>query len=128
MAAFRTGEIRFLIATDVMSRGIDVSDLSHVINYDLPMDMENYVHRIGHTGRIGKDGIAISFATPEQETQLTDIEMMINRLIEADRIEGFEAVAPREKKAAAEIEGALYRSGFGSGENRRRRRRLGKRR
>jgi ATP-dependent RNA helicase DeaD len=103
MAAFRTGEIKYLIATDVMSRGIDVSDLSHVINFDLPMDIENYVHRIGRTGRIGKDGIAISFASPEQGGLLTDIEMMINRLIEADRIEGFEAAAPRSIRPPAEV-------------------------
>lgn len=88
MAAFRTGEIKYLIATDVMSRGIDVSDISHVINYDLPTDIENYVHRIGRTGRIGKDGIAISFVTPEQGGQLTDIEVMINRLIDRDTIPG----------------------------------------
>jgi ATP-dependent RNA helicase DeaD len=88
MAAFRTGEIKCLIATDVMSRGIDVVGLSHVINYDLPMDIENYVHRIGRTGRIGRDGIAISFATPEQGGLLTEIEVMINRLIERDEIEG----------------------------------------
>jgi ATP-dependent RNA helicase DeaD len=88
MAAFRKGEIRYLIATDVMSRGIDVEGLSHVINYDLPMDIENYVHRIGRTGRIGRDGIAISFATPEQGGLLTDIEVMINRLIEKDEIPG----------------------------------------
>lgn len=103
MAAFRTGEIKYLIATDVMSRGIDVVDLSHVVNFDLPMDIENYVHRIGRTGRIGKDGIAISFATPEQGGLLTDIEMMINRLIEADRIEGFEATAPRASRPPAEV-------------------------
>ena len=95
MAAFRTGEIKYLIATDVMSRGIDVNDLSHVVNFDLPSDIENYVHRIGRTGRIGKDGIAISFALPEQGGLLTDIEMMINRLIEADKIDGFESAAPR---------------------------------
>jgi ATP-dependent RNA helicase DeaD len=103
MAAFRTGAIKYLIATDVMSRGIDVSDLSHVINFDLPTDIENYVHRIGRTGRIGKDGIAISFATPEQGEVLTDIEMMINRLIEADRIEGFESAAPRSNRPPAEV-------------------------
>ncbi len=88
MAAFRTGEIKYLIATDVMSRGIDVEGLSHVVNFDLPMDIENYVHRIGRTGRIGRDGIAISFATPEQGGLLTDIESMINRLIERDEIPG----------------------------------------
>ena len=88
MAAFRTSEIRFLIATDVMSRGIDVDNLSHVINYDLPQDIESYVHRIGRTGRIGKDGIAISFVTPEQGGLLTNIEMMINRLIDRDEVAG----------------------------------------
>jgi len=88
MTAFRKGEIKYLIATDVMSRGIDVEGLSHVINYDLPIDIENYVHRIGRTGRIGRDGIAIAFATPEQGGLLTDIEVMINRLIEKDDIPG----------------------------------------
>jgi ATP-dependent RNA helicase DeaD len=88
MAAFRTADIRYLIATDVMSRGIDVDDISHVINFDLPQDIESYVHRIGRTGRIGKDGIAISFVTPEQGPLLTDIEMMINRLIDKDEIPG----------------------------------------
>lgn len=88
MAAFRTADIKFLIATDVMSRGIDVDDLSHVINYDLPQDIESYVHRIGRTGRIGKDGIAISFVTPEQGGLLTDIEVMINKLIDADALPG----------------------------------------
>ena len=88
MAAFRTGEIKCLIATDVMSRGIDVNDLSHVINFDLPQDIESYVHRIGRTGRIGRDGIAISFVTPEQGGLLTDIEVMINKLITADSVSG----------------------------------------
>ena len=88
MAAFRTAEIKCLIATDVMSRGIDVSDISHVINFDLPIDIESYVHRIGRTGRIGKDGIAISFVLPEQGGLLTDIEMMINKLIDHDDIPG----------------------------------------
>jgi ATP-dependent RNA helicase DeaD len=95
MAAFRTGEIKYLIATDVMSRGIDVDDLSHVINYDLPTDIENYVHRIGRTGRIGKDGIAISFVTPEQGGMLTDIEVTINRLIDRDELPG-EWYTPRK--------------------------------
>lgn len=88
MAAFRSGEVRFLIATDVMCRGIDVEGLSHVINYDLPTDVENYVHRIGRTGRIGRDGVAISFVTPDQGELLTNIEKMINRLIDRDEIPG----------------------------------------
>ncbi len=96
-AAFRDARLKCLIATDVMSRGIDVSGISHVINYDLPTDIENYVHRIGRTGRIGRDGVAISFVTPEQSGMLTDIEVTINKLIESDRIEGFEAYTPRVK-------------------------------
>ncbi|HVL13735.1 MAG TPA: DEAD/DEAH box helicase, partial [Gemmata sp.] len=103
MAAFRTGEIKYLIATDVMSRGIDVEGLSHVVNYDLPIDIENYVHRIGRTGRIGRDGIAISLATPEQGGLLTDIELMINRLIERDQIEG-EWYTPRRVVQTAPAE------------------------
>jgi ATP-dependent RNA helicase DeaD len=100
MAAFRTGDIKYLIATDVMSRGIDVDNISHVVNYDLPMDIENYVHRIGRTGRIGKDGIAISFVTPEQGGQLTEIEVMINRLIERDELPG-EWYTPRKVSVVA---------------------------
>jgi len=96
MAGFRSGHVNFLIATDVASRGIDVSGISHVINFDLPADIENYVHRIGRTGRIGKDGVAISFVEPEEGGHLTDIEMTINRLIEADRIEGFDAYLSRK--------------------------------
>jgi ATP-dependent RNA helicase DeaD len=97
MQAFRDAKITILIATDVMSRGIDVLGISHIINYDLPNDLENYVHRIGRTGRMGADGIAISFVTPEQGEVLTAIEHLINREIPADRIEGFEAFAPRVK-------------------------------
>jgi len=97
MAGFRAEKVHCLIATDVASRGIDVSGISHVINYDLPIDIDAYVHRIGRTGRIGKDGVAISFVTPEQGGHLTDIEMTINKLIDEDRIEGFESYAPRKK-------------------------------
>ncbi len=58
----RRGKIQFLVATDVAARGIDISDITHVINYDLPKFSEDYVHRIGRTGRAGKSGIAISLA------------------------------------------------------------------
>ncbi|MCZ2344217.1 MAG: DEAD/DEAH box helicase, partial [Bacteroidales bacterium] len=98
MAGFRAAKIHYLIATDVASRGIDVSGISHVINFDLPNDIENYVHRIGRTGRIGKDGVAISFVTPEQGGHLTDIEMTINRLIDEDKCEGFSAYTPRRRE------------------------------
>ncbi|QVL34816.1 DEAD/DEAH box helicase [Telmatocola sphagniphila] len=95
MADFRSAKITTLIATNVMSRGIDVKGISHIINYDLPQDLESYVHRIGRTGRMGRDGKAISFVTPEQGSMLTGIELMINRLIEEDHFEDFEAWTPR---------------------------------
>jgi ATP-dependent RNA helicase DeaD len=95
MQAFRDGKIVYLVATDVVGRGIDVTNISHIINYDLPEDPENYVHRIGRTGRMGADGIAIAFVTPEQGEQLTAIEVLINHQLEKDRIQGFEACRPR---------------------------------
>ena len=98
MKGFRDGKIRYLVATDVVGRGIDVRDISHVINYDIPGDPENYVHRIGRTGRIGADGIAILFVTPEQGGALTDIEMFINRMIPEEKVEGFEAYVARPAK------------------------------
>src|SRR5262249_28090858 len=70
MQDFPDGKVVCLVATDVVGRGIDVTNISHIINYDLPEDPENYVHRIGRTGRMGADGVAIAFVTPEQGKQL----------------------------------------------------------
>jgi len=97
MQGFRDAKITTLVATDVVGRGIDVRNISHVINYDIPEDPENYVHRIGRTGRIGADGIAIAFVTPEQGDQLTEIERYINRMVDEDHIEDFQAYLPRPK-------------------------------
>jgi ATP-dependent RNA helicase DeaD len=102
MKDFREGAIAYLVATDVVGRGIDVENISHIINYDLPMDAENYVHRIGRTGRIGRDGIAIAFVTPEQGEQLTAIEALINRQLDVDRVNGFDAYTPRKVEAKKE--------------------------
>lgn len=102
MAGFRDARIVYLVATDLVGRGIDVNGISHIINYDLPDDCENYVHRIGRTGRMGADGIAISFVTMEQGKQLTAIEAFTNQLVEEDRIAGFEAFRPRLKVAKSE--------------------------
>jgi ATP-dependent RNA helicase DeaD len=95
MKSFREAGIVYLVATDVVGRGIDVTNISHIINYDLPMDPENYVHRIGRTGRMGADGIAIAFVTPEQGEQLTNIEAFINKELASDSIDGFEAFKPK---------------------------------
>ncbi|MDC7985324.1 DEAD/DEAH box helicase, partial [Rhodoplanes sp. TEM] len=83
LAAFRTGEVRILIATDIAARGIDVEGVSHVVNYDLPNIPESYVHRIGRTARAGAEGIAISFCDSEELPFLRDIEKLIRRAIPA---------------------------------------------
>jgi ATP-dependent RNA helicase DeaD len=95
MKEFRSREITTLVATDVVGRGIDVTGISHIINYDLPEDPENYVHRIGRTGRMGADGIAIAFVTREQGKQLTAIEAYINHQIDQDFVDGFDGLAQK---------------------------------
>jgi ATP-dependent RNA helicase RhlE len=86
MQAFRSGECRILIATDVSARGIDVADVTHVINYDLPEVPENYVHRIGRTGRGFNKGIAVSFCAPEEKPLLQDIEELLGKKIEVIKV------------------------------------------
>ena len=77
LAKFKDGRIRVLVATDIAARGIDVSGLTHVFNYDLPNIPETYVHRIGRTGRAGQEGIAVSFCDFEEKSYLADIEKLI---------------------------------------------------
>lgn len=77
MDAFKRGEFRYLVATDVAARGIDIDNITHVINYDLPLEKESYVHRVGRTGRAGKRGKAITFVTPYEDKFLKDIEAYI---------------------------------------------------
>ena len=105
MLGFRNGTIPILVATDVVGRGIDVNDISHVINFDIPDDAENYVHRIGRTGRMGKDGLAYMFVCPDQGEPLTAIENLINKSIPAHKIDGFEAFRrePRREPAFQEL-------------------------
>ncbi len=103
MQNFREGKVVYLVATDVVGRGIDVTGISHIINYDLPIDPENYVHRVGRTGRMGKDGIAIAFVTPEQGQQLTDIESYINSEIPEDRHADYADFRPVKKKPVKEV-------------------------
>jgi len=77
MDEFKRGEFRYLVATDVAARGIDIDSITHVINYDLPVETESYVHRVGRTGRAGKRGKAISFVTPNENHFLDEIEAYI---------------------------------------------------
>ncbi len=82
MDNFKSGRIQALIATDIAARGIDIDDISHVINYDLPSEPESYVHRIGRTGRAGAEGIAYSFCSADERGLLCDIERLTKREIE----------------------------------------------
>ena len=79
--AFRSGSARVLVATDIAARGIDVSGITHVVNFELPNDPESYVHRIGRTARAGADGAALSFCDPSEYDQLKDIEKLIRQTI-----------------------------------------------
>jgi ATP-dependent RNA helicase DeaD len=103
MAAFREGKIRYLVATDVVGRGIDVSGISHIINYDIPQFCDDYVHRVGRTGRMGREGVAYTFVSPEEGNELTRIEMRIDRLLTRDEIPDFVAVVERPRDGAAMI-------------------------
>jgi ATP-dependent RNA helicase DeaD len=102
MRSFRDGKVRILVATDVVGRGIDVTNISHIINYDLPQSSDDYVHRVGRTGRMGREGVAYSFVTPEQGIELTRIEMLINTLLNRDEMEGFQTVATAAPPQGAE--------------------------
>jgi ATP-dependent RNA helicase RhlE len=84
LGGFRTGKLKILVATDIAARGIDVDDVSHVINFELPHVPEAYVHRIGRTARAGKDGIAVSLCDPAEAGLLRDIEKLIKRQIPAE--------------------------------------------
>ena len=91
MKQFREGAVKVLVATDVVGRGIDVSSLSHIVNYDIPEFCDDYVHRVGRTGRMGREGVAYTFVAPDEGPQLTRIEMRIEKLLKRDEIAGFEA-------------------------------------
>jgi len=86
---FKSGAVRVLVATDIAARGIDVDGISHVVNYDFPMHVEDYVHRIGRTGRAHAVGDAISFVTPEDHKELRALERFIGRGIVRKKAEGF---------------------------------------
>ncbi|MNK70190.1 ATP-dependent RNA helicase DbpA [compost metagenome] len=97
MNAFRRGQFRYLVATDVAARGIDIENITHVINYDIPMDKESYVHRTGRTGRAGRTGQAITLMTPREDKYLAEIERYIGFKI--PRLE-----APSEEEVSGALE------------------------
>lgn len=108
----RKGRCKILVATDVAARGIDVPTITHVINYDLPKQAEDYVHRIGRTGRAGRTGIALTFAEVNEYVKVHKIEKFIGRKIEEVTVEGMEPTRKR-KPAAGKSKGYGGRNGKG---------------
>jgi superfamily II DNA/RNA helicase len=90
LAGFKSGDVRVLVATDIAARGLDIEELPHVVNYDLPNVPEDYVHRIGRTGRAGSTGEAISLVSEDEAEFLRDIEKLLKRPVERVIIPGFE--------------------------------------
>jgi len=101
----RKGKARLVVATDIVGRGIDISGISHIINYDIPEGSDDYVHRVGRTGRMSseQDGRAFTFVTPEQGTELTRIEILINTLLHEYRIDGLTVFKEKETQTIDDV-------------------------
>ena len=102
----RAGRLNVLVATDLASRGLDVTGVSHIVNYDIPADPAVYVHRIGRTARMGNSGHALTFVTPEQGRELTEIEMLINQelnQVDSSDLAPARVESARESSAIAEL-------------------------
>jgi superfamily II DNA/RNA helicase len=107
--AFRNDSVQLLVCSDVAARGLDIPDVSHVINYDTPHHSEDYVHRIGRTGRAGKLGVALTIVTRADARAIEDIERLINRKIDWQAGDA----APLEEEAEAAHDGRGRRGGRG---------------
>jgi len=93
LEAFKTGKVAVLVATDIAARGLDIDDLPHVVNFDLPQVPEDYIHRIGRTGRAGSSGVALSLVCPEEAYALSEIEKLLKRQIPRVADTGYEPVS-----------------------------------
>lgn len=119
LANFKSGKVKILIATDIAARGIDVSSISHVMNYDVPEDADMYIHRIGRTGRAAKTGDAFTFATDADRRLVRDIEAIIGKPIERRWVEGFNYEQTKTRHVAPSIDGGTKKSSSHSGRLRR---------
>jgi ATP-dependent RNA helicase RhlE len=119
----KAGRCRVLVATDVVARGIDIEDVSHVVNYDLPNSPDDYVHRIGRTARAGKSGTAVSLLAPEEHEQLRDIEVKIGTVLESHDAEGFDysqqRLVPNPERTATRAVRTVFSSSRSRGRRRR---------
>ncbi|WP_010278289.1 DEAD/DEAH box helicase [Paenibacillus senegalensis] len=98
MKRFREAKLQVLVATDVAARGLDVEGVTHVFNYDMPLDTESYIHRVGRTGRAGGDGLAVTLVTPRDNAQLAKIEEGIRRPLKRQSIEGVSMGSPDSQR------------------------------
>ncbi len=124
LAEFKAGTLQVLVATDIAARGLDIVELPHVVNYELPNVPEDYVHRIGRTGRAGMSGEAVALVSSEEKSLLTDIERLIKRTLPRETIEGFDmaaalAASRTPEARAAEERPPLQRRGAPRGEGQR---------
>ncbi|MCP4260988.1 MAG: DEAD/DEAH box helicase, partial [Planctomycetes bacterium] len=118
LADFKACKVRVLVATDIASRGLDIDRLPHVVNYDMPNIAEDYVHRIGRTGRAGSSGEAISLVTNDEAELLHNIERLLKKVIPVNHIEGFSGppqVPDKDKAAGVEAHRRRSRSGSNKG-------------
>lgn len=117
LMALRQGQVQFLVATDVAARGIDVPTITHVFNYGLPMKSEDYTHRIGRTGRAGRDGLAVTFAEHRERRKIGDIESYSRQRFEAEVIPGLEPRPAPPRKSFGDRKPARggNAGGFGHG-------------
>lgn len=119
LADFKQGEVRVLVATDIASRGLDIEQLPQVVNFDLPNVAEDYVHRIGRTGRAGANGQAVSLVSIDEKQMLTGIEKLIKQVLPRKTVEGFEpdvtipASQPPAKHHARSAHKPAAKTGFG---------------
>lgn len=129
LKGFSAGKVRVLVATDIVSRGIDVEGVSHVINYELPNEPESYVHRIGRTARAGTNGVAISFCDHEEAGYLKSIEKMLKRKVRvfadhphhvAEILDSMKRETPKKKSASGNRRGRPGRRAPSNGRGRRR--------
>ena len=111
LSLFRAKRVNILVATDVAARGIDVNDLTHVVNYALPQSPESYVHRIGRTGRAGKKGIAITFIIPSEKNKLRFIEKIVNNKLMKRKLPSIEAVIEYRKTHIKQIVEQVSKTG-----------------
>ncbi|SEA09260.1 DEAD/DEAH box helicase [Microbulbifer marinus] len=117
LADFKSGKVQILVATDIAARGIDIDQLPQVVNFDLPNVPEDYVHRIGRTGRAGARGQAVSLVSADEIKQLRDIERLIKKPVPREEIEGFEPDHQLPESGSHKPRGGQNRSGGGQGRN-----------